>query len=152
MNQKVSRQAIKKEQQENILAGIIDNESKTYTFKKTISIDGGKVMEGTFKAKYMGVSARLRIGTIRAKLLDGAPGQSLDALTDDIAYMIAYLTVALVETPKWWNYDLIDDIPDLRDIYMEVYNFHQSFRRANEQDTNVGNSTDTTSEENVEPV
>ena len=37
------------------------------------------------------------------KLEDGAPAQSIDNLTDDIAYMIAYLTVALIETPKWWN-------------------------------------------------
>ena len=39
----------------------------------------------------MGVAARLRIGTLRAKLVEGAPAQSVDTVTDDIAYMIAYL-------------------------------------------------------------
>lgn len=148
----VERQAIKKQkeqQKHDILSGIIDNESKTYTFEQTVSV-GNERKTGTFTAKYMGVAARLRIGTIRAKLLDGAPAQSIDTLTDDIAYMIAYLQVALIKTPNWWSYDMLDDIADLKNVYMEVYKFVQSFRAANESNTNVGSGTDTTSEEDVE--
>lgn len=151
-NESVKRQAIKQkkqEQQASILAGVIDNESKTYIFEKTISI-GNKKRTGTFIAKYMGVAGRLRIGTIRAKLLDGAPSQSVDTLTDDIAYMIAYLTVALVKAPTWWNYDEIDEVSDLRELYLEVYNFIQSFRGQNESNTNAGDSSDATSKETVE--
>lgn len=117
----------KQEQQLDILAGIIDQDSKTYTFEKTISI-GNEKKTGTFIAKYIGVAGRLRIGTIRAKLLEGAPSQSVDTLTDDIAYMIAYLTVTLTKTPDWWSYDEIDEVEDLKDMYLEVYNFIQSFR------------------------
>lgn len=153
MNQNdVKRQAIKQKKQENqtfILSGIIDKESKTYTFEKTVSV-GGEKKKGTFKAKYLGVASRLRIGTIRAKLLDGAPSQSVDTLTDDIAYMIAYLTVALIKIPNWWNYEEIDEISDLRDMYLEVYNFIQSFRGQNETDTNAGDSSTSTSQEIVE--
>lgn len=151
-NETVKRQAIKaqkKEQQANILAGIIDNESKTYTFEKTISV-GGQKKTGTFKAKYLGVAGRLRIGTIRAKLLDGAPAQSVDTLTDDIAYMIAYLTVALIKAPAWWSYDELDEVSDLRDMYMEVYNFTQSFRAQNEFNSNAGNSSAASGQETVE--
>lgn len=129
-NETVNRKAIKQqkqEQQANVLAGVVDNESKTYVFEKEVSV-GGQKRTGTFKAKYMGVAGRLRVGTIRAKLLDGAPSQSVDTLTDDIAYMIAYLTVSLIKVPDWWNYDEIDEVSDLRDMYMEVYNFVQSFR------------------------
>lgn len=153
MNQnEVKRQSIKQkkqEQQTSILAGVIDNESKTYTFEKTITIRGEQ-KKGTFTAKYIGVAGRLRIGAIRAKLLEGAPAQSLDALTDDIAYMIAYLTVALIKVPTWWNYEELDEVSDLNNVYMEVYNFTQSFRGHNESNTNVGDSTDTTSTETVE--
>ena len=92
----------------------------------------------------------MRIGTIRAKLLDGAPSQSVDTLTDDIAYMIAYLTVALIKIPNWWNYEEIDEISDLRDMYLEVYNFIQSFRGQNETDTNAGDSSTSTSQETME--
>lgn len=149
MNNQNEIKAQKREQQANILAGIIDNESKTCTFEKTISI-GGQKKTGTFTAKYISVSGRLRIGTIRAKLLDGAPSQSVDTLTDDIAYMIAYLTVALVKVPTWWNYDEIDEVSELRDLYMEVYNFVQCFRRKNESNTNAGNSSIAIGTETVE--
>lgn len=155
MNQKdknTDRQSIKrqKEQDKNeILSGIIDNESKTYVFEKSVSVNGVP-KTGTFKAKYMGVAARLRVGTIRAKLLDGAPSQSTDTLTDDIAYMIAYLQVSLVDVPSWWNFEDLDDIADLKDMYLEVYKFVQSFRTENGQNTNAGNSADASSEEDVE--
>lgn len=143
------RQAIKTEKQEKILAGILDKESKTYTFTKTVST-GGKKREGQFTAKYMGVTARLRIGTLRAKLLEGAPSNSVDTVTDDIAFMIAYLTVALIKVPSWWNYDELDDIEDLRSMYFEVYNFVQSFRSEDDSNTNAGDSTDTSGKKNVE--
>lgn len=154
-NNDAKRQAIvakekKKEQQNKILSGIIDNESKTYTFEKTLTVSGGQKKTGAFKAKYMGVAARLRIGTIRAKLLDGAPAQSIDNLTDDIAYMIAYLTVALVETPKWWNFEELDDVNELRAMYLEVYEFIQSFRTNNAENTDAGHSSAASGEENVE--
>ena len=152
----VKRQAIQaakqkqKEDKTKVLTGVIDNESKTYTFEKTLSMSAGIKKTGTFVAKYLGVAARLRMGTIRAKLLDGAPSQSLDNITDDIAYMVAYLTVSLTKTPDWWSFDEIDDIQDLRAMYLEVYNFTQSFRARNEESTNAGNSTDASSQENVE--
>lgn len=152
----VKRQAIKQakkekqEQQDKILSGIIDNESKTYTFNQKIHTMDGQVREGTFKAKYMGVSARLRIGTIRAKLLDGAPASSMDVLTDDLAYMIAYLTVALIELPSWFRYDDMEEISELRDMYKEVSEFMNSFRKGHDSNTNAGDSADTSGEENME--
>lgn len=160
-NQKdVQRQAIKEQQKkakmeeeqrkQSVLTGVIDNESKTYTFNKTVTMNGGKKQEGTFKAKYLGVTARLRIGTIRAKLLDGAPAQSVDTMTDDIAYMIAYLTVALVETPKWWSYDALDEFTELREMYMEVYEFNQSFRHNDGASADAGRGEDAAGTETVE--
>lgn len=156
----VQRQAIKEQQakekaaenqkKQQVLTGVVDNESKTYTFNKTISINGGEKREGTFKAKYLGVTARLRIGTIRARLLDGAPAQSIDQITDDIAYMIAYLTVALVETPKWWNFDLLDDFIELREMYVEVNEFITSFRHNDGAGTNAGSGEDAAGTETVE--
>lgn len=134
--------------QMEVLTGIVDRESRTYSFEKEISVDGIK-RTGTFTAKYMGVAARLRLGSIRAKLLDGAPQQSVDPLTDDIAYMIAYLTVSIVKAPNWWNYDLIDDIQDLRSMYDEVFKFMTSFRAQDVVDSNAGNSSNSSSEEIV---
>ena len=148
------RQAIlakqkRQQEEDSILSGIIDEESKTYSFEKEIHVNG-QLMKGTFVAKYMGVAARLRIGTLRAKLLDGAPSQSVDTVTDDIAYMIAYLTVALVKVPSWWNYDELDEIKELREMYQEVYEFVQSFRGRNGSNSNAGDSSAASSQENVE--
>lgn len=135
----------------NVLAGVMDRESKTYSFEKTVSM-GGEEKTGAFTAKYMGIGARLRMGTIRAKLLDGAPNQSVDAMTDDVAYMIAYLTVAFIKTPKWFNYDELDEYDDLRELYDEVYNFQNAFRGKNEKGNNAISSETTTSETTVESV
>ena len=137
------------ENQMEVLAGIVDSESKTYTFEKEVSVEGEK-KKGTFTVKYMGVAARLRLGTIRARLLEGAPSQSVDPLTDDIAYMIAYLTVSLVKAPNLWDYDKIDDVSDLREVYMEAYKFMRSFRGQNEQSANAGDSSTSDSKETME--
>ena len=135
----------------DVLEGIIDQDAKTYSFEKTISVLGKK-KKGSFTAKYMGITARLRLGTIRAKLLDGAPTQSVDPLTDDIAYMIAYLSVTLIKTPTWWNYDELDDLEDLKAVFDEVSNFMRNFREKNAKDSNVGDSGATSSKTNMESV
>lgn len=135
----------------NVLTGIIDQNSKTYSFNRTMTVSGKK-QTGAFIAKYLGITARLRLGVIRAKLLDGAPTQSVDNLTDDIAYMIAYLNVALIKFPPWWNYDNLDSIEELRDMYFEVFNFMKKFRESNETNTNDGRSSASSSEADMESV
>lgn len=109
------------------LDGIIDDDARQYTFKMDVLFDG-KMRNATFTARYMGVADRLRVGTMRAKLLDGAPADSVDTVTDDIAYMISYLDVSLVKRPSWWDFNHIDDINDLRKLYQKVYDFVERFR------------------------
>lgn len=135
----------------DVLAGVIDRDSKTYSFEKKLSVNGEE-KTGAFTAKYMGIGARLRMGSLRAKLLDGAPTQSVDMVTDDIAFMMAYLTVTLIKTPTWFNLEQIDDYDDLRDLYTEVFNFMRSFRGKNEQSADAGSGEDASSEETVEAV
>lgn len=115
----------------DVLAGVVDNESKTYTFEKEVSI-GCEKKKGSFTAKYFGVAGRLRLGTLRAKLLEGAPQDSIDEVTNDIAYMMAYLKIALIKTPSWWNMEELDDISDLTAVYLEVFKFIQFFREKDE--------------------
>lgn len=139
------------EQKQSLLAGIVDKESKTFTFKFILTVDGEK-KEGTFVAKYLSVATRLRLGTIRAKLLDGAPVQSLDTLTDDMSYIMAYLTVAFINKPTWFDFERLEDISEMRDLYTKVYNWMSSFRRKDGQDTNAGNSPDASGPETVEDM
>ena len=147
-------QAEQQKKQDEVLSGIIDDERRTYTFKKVYNIYG-KELQGTFEAKYLSITDRLRIGVLRAKMLDGAPAVSLDRIADDIAYMIAYLTVALTKAPKWWDYEQMsieEDISKLREVYREVYTFNQSFRYNDGAGSNAGTGTDTTGEEAVESM
>lgn len=156
-NEKPQQKAIKTKEQENeikedILSGIIDDEKRTYTFEKTYEMYGKK-LRGTFEAKYMSITDRMKIGVIRARLLDGITDRQLDPITSDISFMIAYLQVALIKAPKWWNYEqmsLEDDMNKLREVYKEVLQFNKSFRRINEQNADAGYSTDTSGEEIVE--
>ena len=139
----------KEQVQNDILTGIIDPESRTYTFEQTMSVCGEK-KTGTFKAKYLGIAARLKIGTIRARLLEGAPEASLDQVTDDISFMMAYLSVALIEKPSWFDYETLDDINELTNLWREVMTFMSTFRLQNESASNAGNSTAATGKKTVE--
>lgn len=148
------RQAIKAKKEQDqleVLSGIVDPEAKTYTFEAEVSVDN-KRRKGTFTARYMTVSGRLRVGVIRAKLLDGAPATSVDGLTDDISYMLAYLQVTLIKTPAWFDYDKLDDIADLTMLFTEVRDFNERFRNQNEQNTNAGTGADSDSQSTVEDV
>lgn len=133
------------------LKGITDPGARSYDFTKEVSINGKK-MTGAFTCKVMSVTDRMRAGTIRARLLDGAPSASLDNVTDDIAFMVGYLTVALTKKPSWWDIDQLDSIDDLYDIYKTVNDFQQSFRTAHEHGEDAGRGTDATGKETMEPV
>lgn len=147
-----SRKAIqsqKEQEEDQALSGIIDNEKKRYTFKYTIHT-ANEAKEGTFTAKVMSVMDRLALGSQRAKLLGGAPLASVDGVTDDIAYMIAFLQIVLVESPAWFDFDVMDDLNDLYGMFYEVKAFHDRFRSYGEQGANVGDSEATSSTETVE--
>lgn len=132
-------QAQKEQEEDNALSGIIDNEKKRYTFQHTIhTADGAK--EGTFTARIMSVMDRLALGSQRAKLLGGAPLASIDGVTDDIAYMIAFLQVTLVDSPDWFDFDVMEDLSDLYDLFYEVKAFQDRFRSHSDQGANVRDS------------
>ena len=69
---------------------ITDAEARTCTFTKKYKIRG-KNKTGTFTFKYPSLFDRTQIGVARAKMLDGAQEQSLDKVTSDLTYIIAYL-------------------------------------------------------------
>lgn len=106
---------------------LIDSEARTVTIQKTILVNGVQ-KTGVFVGKYLSLMERIKIGSIRAKLLDGAPSESLDPYTDNIVFMVAYLTVALVKQPTWFKLEELDDISILQQLYTEIDEFNQSFR------------------------
>lgn len=127
---------------------LVDSEERTITIQKNILVNG-VLKTGVFVGKYLSLMERIKIGSIRAKLLDGAPAESLDPYTDNIVFMVAYLTVALVKQPSWFKLEELDDITILQQLYNEIDEFNQSFRLNYESSKNGATGSTTIHEKNM---
>lgn len=125
---------------------ITDAEARTCTFTKTYKIRG-KNKTGTFVFKYPSLLDRTQIGVARAKMLDGAQEQSLDKMTSDLLYIIAYLGKLCIKNPNWFNLNLIEEYDVLFDLFNEVSKWVDDFRLSMERGTDDGDS-DSTEHEN----
>jgi len=101
-----------------------------YTFQFSWADSRGKKWEGTFTTHYPTPLDLLRAGTMQSRLLGGAPKESLDALTDEIAFIVARLTFSLDDKPEWFKdpLSIVDGVPLLQAVYSEVLGFEQFFR------------------------
>lgn len=129
---------------------IVNAEERTATIKKDYKVNGELHKNAVFVAKYPSVIERITIGTIRAKLLDGAPLQSIDKMTDDFSYMVAFLQVTLTKAPKWFNLEELEELDVLRDLFYTVVGWVNSFRREIEDTEDAGSGSATSDEEIVE--
>lgn len=94
----------------------------------------GQKVKGKFKAKYPSVLDTLQIQKENSNLIQDANPETLANLAYDMAYMMAYLNVLLIEKPEWFNYEIIDNIDVLINVYDEVNNFVSTFRSGNGED------------------
>jgi len=128
---------------------LMDSKERTYTFKKSCVIKGVNY-SGSFTAKMPSIADRINIGVTRAKILDGAKSVSVDNFTDDIIFMTAFLDSVLTSKPKWFDFNAFDDIGFLREVYIGVSNWIESFQLRDHTDSNADNSTATPNEETME--
>lgn len=128
---------------------ITDAEARTVTFTKTCNI-GRFNKTGTFVAKFPTITDRIAIGSMRAKMLGGAASQSVDNYTDNLAFMVAYLKVLLIKTPKWFDLTKLEDDETLSELFQEVSNWVNTFRQSNiaGEDGGLGSTAD--DEENMD--
>lgn len=111
---------------------------RKHQFKRTISV-GGYHKTGTFIARLPSVMDRVTIGVRRAQMLGGAPAttvnngassiSAVDPFTDDLAFMISFLDVLLEKRPKWFIWDALDDVQDVREMFTEVSQWANSFHK-----------------------
>lgn len=111
----------------DILTGIVDRDTRTYTMQKTVTI-GGQKREGTFKFRYPTLADRLRQGTMQARLVDGTSIDALDVVTFNLAFMMAYLSSVSVQLPPWFRFEDMESVDELQGMYAEVTAFVNSFR------------------------
>lgn len=95
---------------------------------------------GTFVFHYPSLMEQVQIGVMKAKMLDGVPVNSVDTLTDNIAFMTATLHVVMDSAPEWFNLDKLDDFTALFRVYNEFAQWRESFRQTNNENADKGNS------------
>lgn len=130
---------------------VTNAEERTCTFTKTYRILGNN-KSGTFTFKYPSVFDRIKWGSTRAKMLDGAPEQSVDRVTSDLTFMIAYLNTLMVKGPSWFNWETLEDDYIIKDLFTEVTQWVKNFRQSLEGtgNTNEGNSNTTSNAQNMD--
>jgi len=72
-----------------------------YVFPFSWTDSRGKKWEGNFTTHYPTPLDLLRAGTMQSRLLGGAPKESLDALTDEIAFIVSRLSFSLDDRPDF---------------------------------------------------
>lgn len=132
----------------DIMNMYFDPEERTMSFNATLSVYGVE-KTGKFTFKYPSITERIRIGTLRAQMLDGAEEKSLDSLTSDLTYIVAFLRITAVKVPDWFDFSDIDDVIGIRRIFNEVQVWVTNFRLTGGKCQRPGDSEATSDEETV---
>lgn len=102
---------------------------------------------GTFTCQKLALRDFGALGVRKSQLNGGyyyseqSPGQGIDKFTDDLNDIIAHLELALVDTPDWWDLDVVGDMELLGKVYGEVMQFQNSFRGRNRPDATEGSDS-----------
>lgn len=90
---------------------------------------------GIFVFRRPSLKTRLAIGAMEANLLGGAPRQSCDLTTLNIARILSTFSYVLAESPPWFNLDLEDDYEFAEALYLEYTKVVKPFRSRSDQGT-----------------
>lgn len=131
-----------------VTENITNASAREREFTKSITVNGVP-RTGVFTAKVPSLMQRIQIGVNRSKLLGGAPSESLDQFTDDLAFMMSYLEVVMITKPKWFNWDLLEDFTEIKELFYEVSNWVNTFQRKRGEDTNGEGGQPTSHEKNM---
>lgn len=102
---------------------------REYTFDFKWDDSSGKLWSGKFTSRILTLGEQSLVGVLRAKLSANVPYDSLDDFTKELNFLVATLTYALKDRPKWAD-DLrkLDDIALLQALYAEVSAHEATFR------------------------
>jgi hypothetical protein len=90
--------------------------------------------------KYPSFQDRIQIGVARAKMMDGASTDSIDAFTDSILVMTSTLSVLTVEAPVGFNIFALEDFDVLNSLYEQYISWMNSFHEGTQGSANDDNS------------
>lgn len=72
----------------------------------------------------------IEIGLKQARRLQGLGTAVVNRDAGDLAYVIAVLDTVIVD-PKEYDWDNVEELQDILDLYDEWYKWNQSFRKPN---------------------
>ena len=117
----------------------------------------GKRYHGQFTVKKLSIKDIGQIGVRKTQLNGGfhhdptTPGSGVPPQTDWLNQMIAYLEIALVQMPFWFDLDQIYDPDLLGEIFKNATEYENNFFRTDRgQDVAPGSSKDDSSGESEE--
>ncbi|NLY08539.1 MAG: hypothetical protein GXZ11_01350 [Tissierellia bacterium] len=100
----------------------------------------GEDVKGKFKCKYPSVMDTLEIEAKLSKLISDTDVNTLSNRAYDLAYMMAYNEVLLIEKPDWYDMGILDDVDVIVKIHNAIYGIVDSFRNRNKEDKDTANS------------
>lgn len=102
-----------------------------YVFDFEWTDSRGHTWQGRFQTHMPTPLDIMRAGVMQSRLLGSAPKESLDAFTDEIAFMISRLSFCLDERPDWFTdpLSMVDGVPLIQAVYEEVAAYEAFFRR-----------------------
>lgn len=83
---------------------------------------------GNFIFRYPSLMDRMKIGALKASMLNGLSLAGIDNEADNIAYMMATLTVVMESSPDWFKLDSLEDYDALDHVFEEFAKWRDSFR------------------------
>jgi len=101
-----------------------------YTFAFNWKDSRGKPWLGNFTTHYPTPMDIIKAGVMQSTLTGSVPKESLDALTDEIAFIVSRCTFCLDKRPDWFKdpLNIVDGIPLMQAVYERVSDFEQFFR------------------------
>jgi len=102
-----------------------------YPFAFDWSDSRGKKWTGHFTTHFPTPMDLVKAGVMQARMVGSTPKDSLDALTDEIAFIVSRLSYCLDKRPTWFQdpMSLVDGVPLIQAVYEKVVDFEQFFRQ-----------------------
>lgn len=91
--------------------------------------ENGRRHSGEFVIRRLNLGLMRQVSVRKAELNGGMPHDSLDPATRQLNSLLAHLEFAILKAPEWWKPEEFYSGDLIAQVYEEVMNFEDSFRR-----------------------
>lgn len=91
--------------------------------------ESGNTFGGAFVIRRMNIGQMSQMAVTKAEMNGGMPDDSIEPAMRHLNTIRAHLRHAIVKAPEWWKPDEFYSGDILMEVYEEVMNFEESFRK-----------------------